>query len=176
MCRVNRWHTRKHRVSTTVLLGRTGLCTIDAYVSRRQLRWAGHVARMHFDRLPRKMLSAWVTEKRPVGAPEFTYGRGLYKTLKKAEIDTENWFVEAQDREGWRDMIAKVLWRTTLFLSALRSDPEAHVPWANPQCKGWCNYYYYEFSTNKVATPDHDIHTCQISIPTAKHVLRYTDF
>ena len=55
---------------------------------------------MHFDRLPRKMLSAWVTEKRP---------EGLYKTLKKADIDRENWFVEAQAREGWRDMIAKVL-------------------------------------------------------------------
>ena len=109
MCRVNRWHTRKFRISTLELLKRTGLSNIDAYVSKRQLRWAGHVARMDFDRLPRKMLSSWVTERRPVGAPEFTYGRGLYKTLKKAEIDRENWFVEAQDREGWRDMIARVL-------------------------------------------------------------------
>ena len=85
------------------------MSTIDAYVSKRQLRWAGHVARMDFDRLPRKMLSSWVTERRPVGAPEFTYGRGLFKALKKANIERETWHVEAQDREGWRDKIAKVM-------------------------------------------------------------------
>ena len=109
MCRVNRWHTRKYRIRTLDLLKRTGLNTIDVYVSRRQLRWAGHVARMDFDRLPRKMLSAWVTEKRPTGAPEFTYGRGLSKALRKADIETKNWHVTAQDRNIWRETIAKVL-------------------------------------------------------------------
>ena len=31
-----------------------GLKSIDTYVTQRQLRWAGHVARMSYDRLPRK--------------------------------------------------------------------------------------------------------------------------
>ena len=60
---------------------------------------------MDFDRLPRKMLSSWVTEKRPVGAPEFTYGRGLFKTLKKGKIETRDWHVLAQDRAKWRSAI-----------------------------------------------------------------------
>ena len=84
MCRVNRWHVRKHRITTKELLSRVGLKSIDTYVTQRQLRWAGHVARISYDRLPRKMLSSWVPSKRPKGAPEFTYGRGLFKALEKA--------------------------------------------------------------------------------------------
>ena len=45
---------------------------IDFYVARRQLGWAGHVRRMDFDRLPRRMLSSWVPHKRPPGAPRMT--------------------------------------------------------------------------------------------------------
>ena len=70
---------------------------------RRQLRLAGHIARMDFDRLPRKMHSSWVTEKRPIGAPEFTYGRGWSKALQKADTEKNNWYAKAQDRNVWRD-------------------------------------------------------------------------
>lgn len=41
MCRVTRKHTREYRISTSALLNRVGLCSIDAYITRRQLRWAG---------------------------------------------------------------------------------------------------------------------------------------
>ena len=34
MCRVNRWHTRKYKRSTSVLLDRLGLEIIDTYVVR----------------------------------------------------------------------------------------------------------------------------------------------
>ena len=78
----------RHVSSESALLNRGDLQSIDVYISRRQLQWAGHVARMDFDRLPRKMLSSRVTEKRSVGAPEFTYGRGLFKNLKKGNIET----------------------------------------------------------------------------------------
>ena len=55
---------------------RLGLDSIEYYIARRQLRWLGHVLRMGPERLPRRMLSAWVAHKRPAGAPQFTYGRG----------------------------------------------------------------------------------------------------
>ena len=105
MCRVTRKHTREHRISTFALLKRIGLRTADAYVTRRQLRWAGHVARMDFSRLPRKLLSSWVRAKRPHGSPQFTYGRGLRKALRKAQIDMDAWAGLAQDRSSWRDKI-----------------------------------------------------------------------
>ena len=98
-------HTRRHHISNADLLARTGLQTIDAYLAKRQLRWAGHVARMPNNRLPRKMLSCWVPHKRPRGAPQMTYGRSLRKLLRKAEIPVENWHDLAQDRVKWRELI-----------------------------------------------------------------------
>ena len=105
MCRVTRRHTRTHRISTAQLLTRLGLSTIDTLVTQRQLRWAGHVSRMDYTRLPRKMLSAWVRSKRPRGAPRFTYGRSLRKALKKANIDYQTWPAISEDRDEWRNII-----------------------------------------------------------------------
>ena len=105
MCRVNLLQVREYRISTADLIERLGLKSIECYVTRRQLGWAGHVARMGFDRLPRKLLSSWVTNKRPRGAPEFTYGRGLMKALKKADVPIDSWFVLANDRSWWKCML-----------------------------------------------------------------------
>jgi hypothetical protein len=102
MCRVSRLHTRLHRIKTLDLLSRVGLQTMDTYITKRQLRWIGHVARMEAKRLPRKMLSSWVHHKRPRGAPEFTYGRGVYKALRKVNLDKNNWSAVALDRVAWR--------------------------------------------------------------------------
>ena len=76
----------KH-ISKECLFNRLDIKYIDIYIVKRQLRWAGHVARMDMNRLPRKMISSWVSEKRPRGSPEMTYGRSLFKALKKANID-----------------------------------------------------------------------------------------
>ena len=71
------------RVSTrgTTTAARTGLDAADFYVAQRQLRWLGHVSRMDFGRLPRRMLSAWVPHQRPVGATRLTYGRAMGKAI-----------------------------------------------------------------------------------------------
>ena len=80
----------------------------DTCVTRRQLSWVGHVWRMESDRLPRKILSSWVAEKRPRGCPEFTYAYGLNKALKKADVDKETWTILATDRQAWRSMIQSI--------------------------------------------------------------------
>ena len=108
MCRVTLRDCYERHISTDQLLDRMSLRSIDTYVTRRQLRWAGHVARMDFTRFPRKMLSSWVPSKRPVGAPEYTYGRGLYKALKKAGIDKSSWFDLAIDKSEWRKIISDI--------------------------------------------------------------------
>ena len=108
MCRVNRWHVYQHRISTKDLMKRVNIESIDTYVTRQQLRWAGHVARMPWDRLPRKMLSSWVRAKRPRGAPRFTYGRSLNKALKKANINPDSWHELALDKVKWRNMIRHI--------------------------------------------------------------------
>ena len=77
MCRVTRTHTWRHHITSEELRERLSLDSIDYYVARRQLRWLGHVSRMNFERLPRRMLSSWVPHKRPVGAPRFTMAKAM---------------------------------------------------------------------------------------------------
>ena len=78
---------------------------IDVSVSKRQLRWVGHIARMGYDRLPRKMLVSLVPSKRPIGAPGFTYGRDLYKYFKKFDIDKNDWHNLAHDCLMWNNVV-----------------------------------------------------------------------
>ena len=105
MCRVTRKHTRVHRISSTDLMNRLNIKSIQSYVTKRQLRWAGHVSRMDFERLPRKMISSWVRSKRPRGAPKMTYGRTLKRSLNRAGIDPGMWAELAADRTVWRELL-----------------------------------------------------------------------
>ena len=107
MCRVTRLHTRLHRIRTVDLMKRVNLNSIDAYITRRQLRWLGHVARKDKVRMPRKLLTSWVRHKRPRGAPEFTYGRGVTKALKKVDVGKDQWYSLAQDRSVWRSITSR---------------------------------------------------------------------
>ena len=108
MCRVTLKQCFKFRISNEQLQCRLNLRSIDIYITKKQLRWASPVDRMDFERIPRKMLSSWVCNKRPIGVPEFTYGRGLVKLLKRAKFDLSNWHVLAQDKSKWRKMICDI--------------------------------------------------------------------
>jgi len=65
MCQMNRFRTWKEHISTDDLLTKVSLKCVDSYVFKQQLRWIGHVVRMPWERLPRKMLTCWVRSKRP---------------------------------------------------------------------------------------------------------------
>ena len=106
MCRVSRKHTWQHRISTAALEKRLGVDSIDIYLSRRQLRWAGHVSRMDYaQRLPRRMLSSWVPHPRTRGAPPMTYGRSLDSALSDFHIDRHEWPRLAANRTAWRETL-----------------------------------------------------------------------
>ena len=102
MCRVTRAHTWRLRITSDELMRRLGLDAADFYVARRQLGWLGHVARMDFSRLPRRMLSCWVPHPRPRGAPRMTYGRSVAKALAVFDISSAKWPALAADRVAWR--------------------------------------------------------------------------
>ena len=57
------------------------------------------------ERLPRRMLSAWVAHKRPAGAPQFTYGRTIAKAMDVFDLDPARWTELAEDRGAWRAML-----------------------------------------------------------------------
>ena len=105
MCHVSRYQTWVERISNVELLNKVSLKSIDNYLCKRQMAWAGHVIRMPWFRLPRKMISCWVRSKRPRGAPRFTYGRSLQKTLKKCNVDKSRWQIIAFDKLKWRNLI-----------------------------------------------------------------------
>ena len=105
MNRVNLHHTYLHRISNAELFSKLDLKPIDSYITKQQLTWLGHVTRMSPTRTPRKLLTSWVVHRRPKGAPEFTYGRGIFKALKKVKIDKERWYDMARDRNLWRNII-----------------------------------------------------------------------
>jgi hypothetical protein len=91
MCRVTRTHVWRHHITTQEL------DSIDTYITRRQLRWLGHVSRMDYGtRLPRRMLSSWLPQRRPVGVPTMTYGRSAFKALEKFHIDPTRWDVSSR--------------------------------------------------------------------------------
>jgi hypothetical protein len=89
MCRISMWHTWKCRISSASVLQVLGLRSVRTYTVRRQLQWAGHMARMPHHRLPRKLLTAWCYQARPLGRPELTYGEGLNKALAYARINAD---------------------------------------------------------------------------------------
>ena len=97
----------RHRISTTDLLKRLGICSLDDYYTTRLTRWAGHVARMPMTRTPRALLTSWVNGRRPRGAPTMNIGRTINKALKRLgiSVDFAEWHAEAQDRGNWRRLI-----------------------------------------------------------------------
>ena len=82
-----------------------GFDSMNNYIARRQLRWLGHVSRMPFDRLPRRTLSSWFPAPRCTGAAKMTYGRTMKKAMATFDINPQNWYELAADREKWHAMI-----------------------------------------------------------------------
>ena len=99
------WHQQHQRLDNDNVLDRTHLKPLRSYLTRRRLRWLGHVARMGQHRLPRQLLSSWVTNPRPRGAPLMTFGRSVSKDLREADIELDDWYEMAQDRALWRSVV-----------------------------------------------------------------------
>ena len=108
MCGINMWHVEHCRITTAQCLQLSQLRSIETYVVRRQLQWAGHVARMEEHRLPRRFLTAWCYQARPAGGQEFTYGKGLEFALRYAKVDVATWMEVAQDRPAWKGIIRNI--------------------------------------------------------------------
>ena len=106
MCRVTRWQTWHHRIPQADLEARLGVQPISGMLRTRQLRWAGHVARMDFSRLPRRLLSCWVRRNRPRGRPQTSCCHQILGLVRSLDLgDACCWGAAAQDRSSWRSLI-----------------------------------------------------------------------
>ena len=100
--------TWQDRIPNTTILRRAGLDGIEAYIMRSQLRWAGHVARMPDDRLPKQIFFSELSEgDRVPGRPFLRFKDKLKESLKRCDIDPSSWPDLAADRTAWRSQVKK---------------------------------------------------------------------
>ena len=92
------------KVPDTGVLTRANIPTVHTLLMGSQIRWAGHVARMFDERVPKQVLYGELAEgKRPHGGQ-----KDCFKvSLKSFHIDSTSWETLAQDRSCWRGLISK---------------------------------------------------------------------
>ena len=79
-----RWY---HKVSNVKVLNRSQMPSIEALVTKAQLRWSGHFVRMNESRLPKKLFYSELSEgHRSKGRPMLRYKDTLKKSLQKCKI------------------------------------------------------------------------------------------
>ena len=104
ICGVNMWHVKNQKITTKQIFEKAELSGIDTYLSRRRLRWLGHVSRMDWSRTPRKLLTAWCYQKRPASRPVLRWAESIETDIKFAKLNITKWHEEASDKEKWKEM------------------------------------------------------------------------
>ena len=102
MCRVTMLQTHVYHITSESLPTRTGVFSLEHYLASRTLLWVGHVARMHKNRLPKRLMLPWIPEPCVAGGRKMTYGRALQRHLAYFNLPTAftEWAPLAQDRAG----------------------------------------------------------------------------
>jgi hypothetical protein len=134
MCSVSKYQQWQNHIRDLELRLRLGISDIDLYVQRKQMQWIGKMVLRGMSSLPRHMMSSWVYRPswskselwarrvegepvwgRPKGCPEYTWGRGIMKTIRGITLGTD-WFEMAKDF---------CIWQTQVLDIKLKKDPSA---------------------------------------------------
>ena len=93
------------------VLKRASLPSIVSILFQVQLRWAGHVSRMEYVRMPKAVFFSKLEEgKCDHGAPRKCYKDRPKTQLAQAGISYQSWQQEALDRDSWRSSVRKASW------------------------------------------------------------------
>jgi hypothetical protein len=84
------------------------LPNIVRVVKSRQMRWAGHVARMGEDRGVHMVLVGKPEEKRLLERPRRRWEDNIKIDLQEVGGDRGDWMELAQDRDRWRALVGTV--------------------------------------------------------------------
>ena len=64
-------------------------------ISKRQLDWLGHLARMPDERIPKISLFSWMPEPHPRGGPRKRWRDVIHTELKEMKIPENAWYEKA---------------------------------------------------------------------------------
>jgi hypothetical protein len=78
-------------------------------VKSRQMRWAGHVARMAEERKVYKVLVGKPEGKRPLGRPKRRWEDGIRMDVREIGLGDVDWIRLSQDRDRWRAVVSAVM-------------------------------------------------------------------
>jgi hypothetical protein len=84
------------------------LPNIVRVVKSRQMRWAGHVARMWEDIVVHRVLVGTPEGKRPLGRPRRRREDNIKMDLQEVGGGRGDWMELAQDRGRWRSLVRTV--------------------------------------------------------------------
>ena len=103
-------HVREQHIRTYSVLEQLELRSVGIYMARRMLRWLGHVRRMDWSRLPRKLLSSWVYQARPLGRPRKRWAGSIEDDIKTARLTISNLHEKANEENKleWKNRIKKL--------------------------------------------------------------------
>ncbi|XP_050499131.1 uncharacterized protein LOC126879860 [Diabrotica virgifera virgifera] len=78
--------------------------TLAQHTKLQRLRWAGHVVRMHENRIPRKLLNARMQGRRQVGRPKNRWEDEVDEDARNF-LGTRSWKRTAVNRNDWRSLL-----------------------------------------------------------------------
>ncbi|KIH67700.1 hypothetical protein ANCDUO_01966 [Ancylostoma duodenale] len=96
------------RVTNEEVLRHCGTTSLHVAIAQRRPRLAGHILRIPQHRIPRGSMS-WIhpASKRPKGLPRNIWRRTFANDLKLMNISREQGKALAQDRQQWREFVAR---------------------------------------------------------------------
>lgn len=71
-----------------------------------RLRWAGHIARMNEEEMPRKLLTEHLYRTRRRGRPRLRWSDGVTADARTI-LGVRNWMAAAQNRDDWRKLLVE---------------------------------------------------------------------
>lgn len=100
---VNIHQKKELHVSDKMLRHRIRMEAIGELVRQRQLRWAGHVARMDSTRLVKQIAFGWIhgARRQVGGRNRVDFAKGVHRALKDRDVSEVDWFRRAQSRDSW---------------------------------------------------------------------------
>ena len=107
VCKVHVWHiyvaceAGEHHNSSSTEVGRAAGVGCVCGTSEDTVAGACDVARTEWSRVPRKLLSSWVYQARPIGRPCIRWADSIEYDMNLAGVKLGTWQDVAMDREKW---------------------------------------------------------------------------